>query len=285
MAGTTRLDGRLISSCMARPATPGELVAESVGASLWRRRPALGDGGPQRRQLAEVRDLIGAPQDTPLIVADRADCRRSRGDGGADPRCGDDRGATSRALWRGGAAPACVTAGTELLPTFAGGSRSGCARWSTRCMSRKPRRLAARVAFSSGFEFDPLRSRRVFVLQQEAAARFGARRRRALSAAFVDAGGTLRRHGGRPWRDAEGAGANPSLIPIIDEPVRPHARLRRRRRPAGDEPFLDKGNKHRQLGRALHHGGESTPRTSTAPICCAGRPYGTDLPVYRRRWC
>ena len=52
----------------------GQLVAEYLGGALYRQgRSEMGDGRTQPGQARGVRDAIGAPADTPLIVADAGD--------------------------------------------------------------------------------------------------------------------------------------------------------------------------------------------------------------------
>ena len=59
--------GTSTSSSTARPGSP---VGSSPNTSWRPHRRQLGDGRPLAQQAEEVRDLIGAPADTPLIVAD-----------------------------------------------------------------------------------------------------------------------------------------------------------------------------------------------------------------------
>ena len=78
----------------------GQLVAEYLAAQY------KGDGnlkwamaGRSKEKLASVRDAIGAPADTPLIVADAERSGLAEGDGGADQVGDYDRRSVS-ALWR-----------------------------------------------------------------------------------------------------------------------------------------------------------------------------------------
>jgi len=64
----------------------GRLVAEYLAHHYQGKGPKWAMAGRSAAKLAEVRDLIGAPADTPLIVANSDDPASMKAPGGADPR-------------------------------------------------------------------------------------------------------------------------------------------------------------------------------------------------------
>ena len=104
----------------------GQLVAEYLAAHY------KGDAslkwamaGRSKDKLASVRDAIGAPADTPLIVADASRSRLAEGDGRADEV--GDHAPSARISFT---ATNCLRPAWPRVPTISisAASRSGCGR-------------------------------------------------------------------------------------------------------------------------------------------------------------
>ena len=142
----------------------GRLVAEylvAIGASGW----AM--AGRSLTKLAEVRDLIGAPADTPLVVADADD--------GASLRMMCERTAVVLTtvgpyqLYGSDLVAACAATGTGYVDLC------GEPAWMRRMIDAhhdEAQRSGARIVFSCGFDSIPC-DLGVLTLQDHAKARFG----------------------------------------------------------------------------------------------------------------
>ena len=146
----------------------GRLVAEYLAHHYKGKGPKWAMAGRSAAKLAEVRDLIGAPADTPLIVAD-AD----------DPATLAVMANQARViittvgpyqLYGEPLLKACVDAGTDYADLC------GEPVWMRQMIDKyheAAKTSGARIAFSSGFDSIPF-DLGVLMLQQEAKARFGA---------------------------------------------------------------------------------------------------------------
>lgn len=211
----------------------GRLVAEYLAHHYGKDGPRWAMAGRSTEKLAEVRDLIGAPADTPLVVADSN-----------DPASLAAMAEQTRVivttvgpyqLYGEPVLRACVAAGTDYADLC---GEPVWMRQMVDALHEQAKETGARVAFSSGFDSIPF-DLGVFMLQQEAKARFGAPaprvkcRVRAMVGGF--SGGTAASLGAT----LKALGKNPSLIPIMQSPFGLTPGFEGPAQPAGDKPFLD----------------------------------------------
>ena len=211
----------------------GRLVAEYLAHHYGTDGPRWAMAGRSAEKLAEVRDLIGAPADTPLVVADSS-----------DPASLAAMAEQTRVvvttvgpyqLYGEPVLRACVAAGTDYADLC---GEPVWMRQMVDALHEQGKQTGARVAFSSGFDSIPF-DLGVYMLQQEAKARFGAPaprvkcRVRAMVGGF--SGGTAASLGAT----LKALAANPSLIPIMQSPFGLTPGFEGPEQPAGDKPFLD----------------------------------------------
>jgi short subunit dehydrogenase-like uncharacterized protein len=146
----------------------GRLVAEYLATTHHGSGLTWAMAGRSAAKLAEVRDLIGAPADTPLVLADSD-----------DPASLATMAASTHVvittvgpyqLYGTDVLAACVAAGTHYADLC------GEPVWMRQMIDRfdtQARASGARIAFSSGFDSIPF-DLGVLSLQAEAVARFGA---------------------------------------------------------------------------------------------------------------
>ena len=191
----------------------GRLVAEYLAqAYAGKERPRWAMAGRSAAKLAEVRDLIGAPADTPLVTAD-AD----------DP--GSLKAMAERAsvilttvgpyqLYGGGLVAACVAAGTAYVDLC---GEPGWMREMIDTHAARAKETGARIVFSCGFDSIPF-DLGVLTLQEAARERFGRPcprvkgRVRAMKGGF--SGGTA----ASLKATLAAAARNPSLIALLANP-------------------------------------------------------------------
>ncbi|TXH34420.1 MAG: saccharopine dehydrogenase [Burkholderiaceae bacterium] len=215
----------------------GRLVAEYLAHHY---QGAQGNGGPKwamagrsADKLAEVRDLIGATADTPLVVANSD-----------DPASMQALAESARAivttvgpyqLYGEPLLAACVAAGTDYADLC------GEPVWMRQMVDKyheAAKASGARIAFSSGFDSIPF-DLGVFMLQQEAKARFGAPaprvkcRVRAMQGGF--SGGTA----ASLKETLVTLGKQPELIPYMTSPFGLTPGFTGPEQPRGDAPLLD----------------------------------------------
>lgn len=144
----------------------GRLVAEYlVQAHPGRGRWAM--AGRSQAKLAEVRDLIGAPADTPLVVADADDPASLAAMAGRATVIVTTVGPYQ--LYGADLVAACAAAGTAYVDLC------GEPAWMRRMIDAhhdEARRTGARIVFSCGFDSIPF-DLGVLTLQEAAQARFG----------------------------------------------------------------------------------------------------------------
>ena len=190
----------------------GRLVAEYLAHHYNGTGPKWAMAGRSMAKLAEVRDLIGAPADTPLIEANSD-----------DPASMAALAQSARVvlttvgpyqLYGEPLLKACVAAGTDYADLC------GEPAWMRQMIDAyhaQAQASGARIAFSSGFDSIPF-DLGVLMLQKEAAARFGAPaprvkgRVRGMAGTF--SGGTA----ASLTETMKAVAKNPKLIPILQSP-------------------------------------------------------------------
>lgn len=190
----------------------GRLVAEYLAHHYQGKGPKWAMAGRSADKLAEVRDLIGAPADTPLVVANSD-----------DPASMQALAESTRVvvttvgpyqLYGEPLLKACVEAGTDYADLC------GEPGWMREMIDKyhdAARASGARIAFSSGFDSIPF-DLGVFMLQKEARARHGSPaprvkgRVRAMQGTF--SGGTA----ASLTETMKAVAKNPSLIKILQSP-------------------------------------------------------------------
>ncbi|WP_295528810.1 saccharopine dehydrogenase NADP-binding domain-containing protein [Novosphingobium sp. Chol11] len=211
----------------------GRLVAEYLAQEYGQSGPRWAMAGRSAAKLAEVRDLIGAPADTPLIVADSS-----------DPASLAAMAEQTRVvvttvgpyqLYGTPVLAACVAAGTDYADLC------GEPVWMRQMIDAhhaQAQQTGARIAFSSGFDSIPF-DLGVLMLQKEAKARFGGPvprvkgRVRAMQGKF--SGGTA----ASLTASMTALAANPSLIPIMVSPFGLTPGFEGPPQPADNKPMLD----------------------------------------------
>lgn len=211
----------------------GRLVAEYLAHHYGKDGPRWAMAGRSADKLAEVRDLIGAPADTPLVVADSNDPASLVAMAEATRVVVTTVGPYQ--LYGEPVLRACVAAGTDYADLC---GEPVWMRQMVDALHEQAQQTGSRVAFSSGFDSIPF-DLGVFMLQQEAKARFGAPvprvkcRVRAMVGGF--SGGTAASLGAT----LKAMAVNPSLIPIMQSPFGLTPGFEGPAQPAGDTPFLD----------------------------------------------
>jgi short subunit dehydrogenase-like uncharacterized protein len=145
----------------------GRLVAEYLAHHYQGKGPKWAMAGRSAAKLAEVRDLIGAPSDTPLIVADSDDAASMTALAIQARVVITTVGPYQ--LYGEPLLAACVAAGTDYADLC------GEPVWMRQMVDKYDAAATAsgaRISFSSGFDSIPF-DLGVLMLQQEAAARFG----------------------------------------------------------------------------------------------------------------
>ena len=213
----------------------GRLVAEYLAHNYAGRAdaPKWAMAGRSQAKLAEVRDLIGAPSDTPLIVADSDD-------------------AASMAALAAQASVVLTTVGPYQLygePLLKACDEAGtdyadlCGEpvWMRQMVDKyhaAAEASGARIAFSSGFDSIPF-DLGVLMLQREAQARFGGPaprvkgRVRAMQGGF--SGGTAASLGAT----MAALGRDHSLIALMTSPFCLTPGFEGPPQPAGNKPLFD----------------------------------------------
>ena len=192
----------------------GRLVAEHFVREYGDRQdgPKWAMAGRSLTKLQDVRDAIGAPAETPLVVADADDtaaleamCRRTRV---VLTTVGPYQ------LYGDALVAACVATGTDYADLC------GEPGWMREQIDRHhaaAKESGARICFSSGFDSIPF-DLGVLMLQKEAQRRFGAPaprvRGRVRSMQGTFSGGTAASLGATMKAVAK----NPKLIPILQSP-------------------------------------------------------------------
>ncbi len=190
----------------------GRLVAEYLAHHYQGKGPQWAMAGRSADKLAEVRDLIGAPKDTPLIVADSD-----------DPASMAVLAESTRVvittvgpyqLYGEPLLKACVAAGTDYADLC---GEPGWMREMVDAYHEAAKASGARISFSSGFDSIPF-DLGVLMLQKEARARNGRPaprvkgRVRGMQGTF--SGGTA----ASLIATMKSVAKKPSLIPFLQSP-------------------------------------------------------------------
>ena len=190
----------------------GRLVAEYLAHHYQGQGPKWAMAGRSADKLAEVRDLIGAPADTPLVVANSDDADSMRALVESTRVVVTTVGPYQ--LYGEPLLKACVAAGTDYADLC---GEPGWMREMIDAYHDQAKASGARIAFSSGFDSIPF-DLGVFMLQHEAKARFGGPaprvkgRVRAMQGTF--SGGTA----ASLTETMKAVAKKPSLIPILQSP-------------------------------------------------------------------
>ncbi len=211
----------------------GRLVAEYLAHHYQGKGPKWAMAGRSADKLAEVRDEIGAPADTPLVVANSD-----------DPASMQALAESTRVvvttvgpyqLYGEPLLAACVAAGTDYADLC------GEPVWMRQMVDKyhaAAQASGARIAFSSGFDSIPF-DLGVLMLQNEAVARFGAPaprvkgRVRAMQGKF--SGGTA--YSLRATMEA--LGKDPALVATMVSPFGLTPGFEGPAQPRGDAPEYD----------------------------------------------
>ncbi len=211
----------------------GRLVAEYLAHHYQGQGPKWAMAGRSAEKLAEVRDLIGAPADTPLITANSDDPASMAALAGQTRVVITTVGPYQ--LYGEPLLKACVEAGTDYADLC------GEPAWMRQMVDRyhaAAQASGARISFSSGFDSIPF-DLGVFMLQQEATRRFGAPaprvkgRVRAMQGKF--SGGTA----ASLQATLAALGKDPSLIPYMVSPFGITPGFTGPDQPRGDQPEYD----------------------------------------------
>ena len=213
----------------------GRLVAEYLAAHYAGRvdAPKWAMAGRSQAKLAEVRDLIGAPGDTPLIVADSDDAASMAALAEQTRVVLTTVGPYQ--LYGEPLLKACVEAGTDYADLC------GEPVWMRQMVDKyhaAAQTSGARIAFSSGFDSIPF-DLGVVMLQREAQARFGGPaprvkgRVRAMQGGF--SGGTAASLGAT----MAALSRDHSLIALMTSPFCLTPGFEGPPQPAGNQPLFD----------------------------------------------
>ena len=145
----------------------GRLVAEYLADHYKSKSPTWAMAGRSADKLAEVRDLIGAPKDTPLIVANSDDPASMAALAGSARVIVTTVGPYQ--LYGEPLLKACVEAGTDYADLC---GEPGWMREMIDKYHEAAKASGARISFSSGFDSIPF-DLGVLMLQHEAKARHG----------------------------------------------------------------------------------------------------------------
>ncbi|WP_374589777.1 trans-acting enoyl reductase family protein [Novosphingobium sp.] len=190
----------------------GRLVAEYLAHHYQGKGPKWAMAGRSAAKLAEVRDLIGAPADTPLITANSDDPASMKALAESTRVVVTTVGPYQ--LYGEPLLKACVEAGTDYADLC------GEPAWMRQMIDQyheAAKASGARIAFSSGFDSIPF-DLGVFMLQKEAKARHGSPaprvkgRVRGMQGTF--SGGTA----ASLTETMKAVAKNPKLIAILQSP-------------------------------------------------------------------
>ncbi|EGD60149.1 saccharopine dehydrogenase [Novosphingobium nitrogenifigens DSM 19370] len=246
----------------------GRLVAEYLAGAYGGTGLRWAMAGRSEEKLAQVRDLIGAPVDTPLVVAD-SDDPASLGAMAASTRVVVTTVGPYQ-LYGEGVLAACVAAGTDYADLC------GEPVWMRQMIDRfdaQAKASGARISFSSGFDSIPF-DLGVLMLQTEARKRFGSAaprvkcRVRAMQGKF--SGGTA----ASLQASLAAIAKDPSLARIMTDPFGLTPGFTGPKQPSGDRPMLDEatGSWAAPFVMAIINT-KNVHRTNLL----LGHPYGTDF--------
>ena len=190
----------------------GRLVAEYLAHHYQGKGPKWAMAGRSAEKLAEVRDLIGAPADTPLVVANSDDPASMKALAESTRVVVTTVGPYQ--LYGEPLLKACVAAGTDYADLC---GEPGWMREMIDAYHEQAKASGARIAFSSGFDSIPF-DLGVMMTQKACVERFGQPaprirgRVRAMQGTF--SGGTA----ASLTETMKAVARKPSLIPILQSP-------------------------------------------------------------------
>ncbi|MBX9814754.1 MAG: saccharopine dehydrogenase NADP-binding domain-containing protein, partial [Sphingomonas sp.] len=191
----------------------GRLVAEYLATAYAdQARPRWAMAGRSEAKLAEVRDLIGAPADTPFVIADASDPASLKVMAARATVILTTVGPYQ--LYGSDLVAACVEAGTAYVDLC---GEPGWMREMIDAHAARAKETGARIVFSCGFDSIPF-DLGVLTLQEAARERFGRPcprvkgRVRAMKGGF--SGGTA----ASLKATLAAAARNPSLIALLTNP-------------------------------------------------------------------
>lgn len=213
----------------------GRLVAEYLSQHYGTRSdgPQWAMAGRSEKKLAQVRDEIGAPTTTPLVLADASDPESLAA------MCARTRVVLTTVgpytLYGEPLVKACAETGTDYADL------SGEPAWMYQMIDKytdAAKASGARICFSSGFDSIPF-DLGVFMLQKEAQARFGKPasrvKGRMRGMAGGPSGGTLASMGAT----MQAVAADPSLVPVLKNPFALAEGFEGPEQPDGDSAHYD----------------------------------------------
>ena len=207
----------------------GRLVAEYLARHYGQEGPRWAMAGRSAAKLAEVRALIDAPKNTPLIVADAAD------PASLAAMVEQARVVVTTVgpyqLYGEPLLAACVAAGTDYADLC------GEPVWMRQMIDKHDedaRRTGARICFSSGFDSIPF-DLGVLMLQKEAVARFGHPAPRVKGRVRGMKGGASGGTAASLKATLAALGRDPSLVPLMASPFCLTPGFEGPSQPAGDK--------------------------------------------------
>lgn len=211
----------------------GRLVAEYLAHHYQGNGPKWAMAGRSAEKLADVRGLIGAPADTPLIVANSDDAASMQALAESARVVLTTVGPYQ--LYGEPLLAACVAAGTDYADLC------GEPVWMRQMVDKyhaAAQASGARIAFSSGFDSIPF-DLGVLMLQQEAVAKFGAPAPRVKGRMRGMAGKASGGTAASLKATIAAIGADPSLLPYMLSPFGLTPGFEGPPQPRGDVPEYD----------------------------------------------
>ncbi|MGV3511063.1 MAG: saccharopine dehydrogenase family protein [Novosphingobium sp.] len=187
----------------------GRLVAEYLSRHYGQEGPRWAMAGRSAEKLAEIREVVDAPKNTPLIVADAADPASLKA------MVEQARVVITTVgpyqLYGEPLLAACIAAGTDYADLC------GEPVWMRQMIDKygaEAERAGARISFSSGFDSIPF-DLGVLMLQKEAVARFGRPAPRVKGRVRGMKGGASGGTAASLKATLAALGKDPSLIPLM----------------------------------------------------------------------
>jgi short subunit dehydrogenase-like uncharacterized protein len=211
----------------------GRLVAEYLAHHYQGKGPSWAMAGRSAKKLAEVRDLIGAPAETPLIVADANDPASLAAM--AESACVVVTTVGPYQLYGEPLLAACVAAGTDYADLC------GEPVWMRQMVDKyhaAAQASGARMAFSSGFDSIPF-DLGVLMLQKAALARFGSPAPRVKGRVRAMQGKLSGGTAASLTASLATLSKDPSLVPIMVSPFGLTPGFEGPPQPAGNAPEFD----------------------------------------------
>lgn len=233
MTGTARADRPFDLVVYGATGYTGRLVAEYLAHHYQGSGPKWAMAGRSADKLAEVRDLIGAPADTPLVVANSDDPASMQALAESAQAIVTTVGPYQ--LYGEPLLAACVAAGTDYADLC---GEPVWMRQMADTYHEAAKASGARIAFSSGFDSIPF-DLGVFMLQQEAKARFGAPAPRVKGRVRAMQGGFSGGTAASLKATMVTLGQQPALLPYMISPFGLTPGFEGPAQPRGDTPEFD----------------------------------------------